>query len=83
VIVQPANDTIVVGQQLEFHAVALDASGRPVPNVRFVWTSSQPRVAPVDPTSPDDSTRATAIRLARPRSSRPRKACEAIRRRSS
>jgi hypothetical protein len=30
-----------------------------VPNVRFVWTSSQPRVAPVDPTSPDDSTRAT------------------------
>ena len=59
VVVTPTNDTIALGQQVEYHAVALDASGLTVPNVSFSWTSSQPHVAPVAPTSPDDSTRAT------------------------
>jgi hypothetical protein len=55
VVVQPANDTIVVGQRLEYLAVALDASGLPVPNVTFSWSSSHPRVAPITPESPTSS----------------------------
>lgn len=59
VIIQPGHDTILVGQSLEYLAVALDAAGQPVPGVSFSWMSTQPHVAPVMAGTPTDSANST------------------------
>jgi hypothetical protein len=60
VVIAPHADSLLVGQSLEYVAVALDASGRPVRGVQFAWTSAQPRVASVVAANPSDSARSTA-----------------------
>lgn len=59
VVVRPMNDTIQVGQQLEYYAVAFDSAGLPLANRSFTWTSSQPHVATIVAANPTDSARAT------------------------
>ncbi len=59
VVVRPMNDTIQLGQKLEYYAVAYDSGGMPMSNRTFTWTSSHARVATIDAANPTDSAQAT------------------------
>lgn len=49
IAVEPATwEANRIGQRQQFTATALDASGNPVPDVAFTWTSTAIGVAPVD-----------------------------------
>ena len=48
VVVSPAADTVALGDTLRFEAEAFDANGNVVAGAVFVWSSSDPSVAPVD-----------------------------------
>lgn len=44
VTLSPATDTLRVGEERQFSAVAYDTLGQPVPGAGFVWTSGDPTV---------------------------------------
>ena len=48
VVVSPAADTVALGDTLRLEAEAFDANGNAVAGAVFVWSSSDPSVAPVD-----------------------------------
>jgi hypothetical protein len=49
VVVTPAAPSMLVGERVQLTAVAYTRRGIPVPNVEFVWLSSDMSVATVDP----------------------------------
>jgi photosystem II stability/assembly factor-like uncharacterized protein len=49
VVVSPTTDTLRVGEDGQFGAVALDTLGVPVPGAGFAWTSGDPSVFTVSP----------------------------------
>lgn len=56
VVLSPDTDTLLVGENRQFTAVALDTLGQPVPGAGFEWTSGDPGVFTVNP-----SGRVTAV----------------------
>jgi hypothetical protein len=51
VTVQPASAALCVGDSVVFSARALDGAGQDLPAAQFVWSSSAPGIASIDPAS--------------------------------
>ncbi|MBI4544215.1 MAG: Ig-like domain-containing protein [Gemmatimonadetes bacterium] len=48
ILVEPAEDTLLVGERVRFAARALNSEGRPVPDAEIQWSSLGPAIATVD-----------------------------------
>lgn len=59
--VTPPDATIAVGSMIDIAAQALDASGSPLTDQSFTWTSSDDAIATVDPTTSDGTTTVTGV----------------------